>query len=499
MKTESCDVVVVGFGNAAQSAAFSAYQGGAKVIVIEKAPENKRGGNTWHSHGAQFRHCHNGIEDEKPLLPHIPESEWAKIRIEPYTEDDFYADLMRVTRGRAIPELAEMLVKESYPTVRWMRESGVEFEILYGGAVPDGEGNLRWHHGASFVHSKDGGAGLVQGWQRVLKKHNIDIRFDTGAQKLITDDKGGVTGIICQTPDGLLQINCKAVVLACGGFQANPAMRVQYLGAGWDVAKCRGSAYDTGDGHVMAQEIGAQVVGHWGGAHATPIDADAGEYEGGFLDPETRRHRTHRYAWTWGIMVNTNGKRFIDEGEDFHAYTYAKTGHEIVKQPGSVAYQIFDQKMMDAVGRQKYSGCVEVKADTIRELAEKLEISVDGLVQTVEEYNAACLNDRPFSEVTRDGLATRGISPPKTNWATKIDKPPYVAYACTGGLTFTFGGLRVDPNCQVLNKINRPIRGLYAAGEITGGFFYYNYPSGSGLTRGAVTGRVAGRSAAAAL
>jgi len=285
-------------------------------------------------------------------------------------------------------------------------------------------------------------------------------------------------------------------VLACGGFQANPAMRVQYLGAGWDVAKVRGSRYDTGDGHLMAQEIGAQVVGHWGAAHATPIDADAGEYEGGFLDPETRRYRTHRYAWTWGIMVNTAGKRFIDEGEDFHAYTYAKTGGEIVKQPGAVAYQIYDQKVMEAVGRQKYDGAVQVSADTLKELAEKLEINVDGFLQTMEEYNAACVNDRPFSETTRDGLATKGITPPKTNWAQTIDKGPYVAYACTGGLTFTFGGLRVDERCQVMNKLNRPIKGLYAAGEITGGFFFYNYPSGAGLTRGAVTGRVAGGNAA---
>lgn len=495
MKTDVCDVVVVGFGNAAQAAAFAAHQAGAKVIVIEKAPEHKRGGNTWFSHGAQFRHVHNGIPDERPLLPHVPESEWARIRIEPYTADDFYSDLMRVTRGRALPELAEMLVQESYPTVRWMRESGIEFEILYGGAVPEGN-NLRWHHGHSFVHSKDGGAGLVQMWHRILKQNNLDIRFDHAAHSLVTNDKGDVTGIVVLTPDGFLQINCKNVVLACGGFQANPAMRVQYLGAGWDVAKVRGSAYDTGDGHQMATAIGAQVVGHWGAAHASPIDADAGEYEAGFLDPETRRYRTHRYAWTWGIMVNTQGKRFIDEGEDFHAYTYAKTGAEIVKQPGSVAYQIYDQTMMDAVGRQKYDGAAQVTASTLKELAEKLEINVDGFLQTVEEYNNACVNDRPFSETTRDGLATKGISPPKTNWARPIKQAPFVAYACTGGLTFTFGGLRVDARCQVLNKLNRPIKGLYAAGEITGGFFFHNYPSGSGLTRGAVTGRVAGGNAA---
>ena len=495
MKTDQCDVVVVGFGNAAQAAAYSAYDSGARVIVLEKAPESKRGGNTWFSHGAQFRHVHNGIPDEKLLLPHVPESEWTKIQVPAYTKDDFYSDLMRVTRGRAVPELAEMLVTESYPTVKWMRESGIEFEILYSAAVPE-NGNFRWHHGSSFVHSKDGGAGLVQMWHRILKSKNIEIRFHTAAVRLVTNEKGAVTGIICQDPEGFSEIRCKSVVLGCGGFQANPAMRVQYLGEGWDLAKVRGSKYDTGDGIQMATDVGAQVIGHWGGAHATPIDADAGEYEAGFLDPETRRYRTHRYGWTFGIMVNSDGRRFIDEGEDFHAYTYAKTGKEIVKQPGSTAYQIFDAKVAEQIERSKYDGATPVFANTIRELAELLEISVDGLVETVDHYNAAVQDKNPFNEVVRDGRGTKGITPPKTNWAQRIDKPPYVAYAVTGGLTFTFGGLKITPRCQVVNKLDQPIQGLYAAGEVTGGFFYYNYPSGSGLTRGAVTGRVAGRSAA---
>ena len=496
MKTDQCDVVVVGFGNAAQAAAYSAYGSGAKVIVLEKAPESKRGGNTWFSHGAQFRHVHNGIADEKPLLPQVPDGEWAKINLPAYTKDDFYSDLMRVTRGRSIPELAEMLVTESYPTVRWMRESGIEFEILYSAAVPGPDG-FSWHHGSSFIHSKDGGAGLVQMWHRILRSKGIEIRFHTAAVRLVTDEKGAVTGIICQDPQGFSEIRCRSVVLACGGFQANPAMRVQYLGQGWDLAKVRGSKYDTGDGIQMAVDVGAQVVGHWGGAHATPIDADAGEYEAGFLDPETRRYRTHRYGWTLGIMVNTEGQRFVDEGEDFHAYTYAKTGAEVVKQPGSTAYQIFDAKVAEAISRYKYDGATPVIADTIRELADLLEISADSLAQTVERYNAAVQDDHPFNELVRDGRATKGITPPKTNWAQRIDKPPYVAYAVTGGLTFTFGGLKITPACQVVNKLDRPIAGLYAAGELTGGFFYYNYPSGSGLTRGAVTGRVAGRSAAA--
>jgi tricarballylate dehydrogenase len=495
MKNENYDVVVVGLGNAAQAAVVAAHMAGAKVCALEKAPEKKKGGNTWFSHGAQFRHVHNGIPDEKPLLPHVPESEWAKIDLPPYTKDDFYSDIMRVTRGRSVPELAELLVNESYPTVRWMREMGIQFEILYSAAKPEG-GRLRWHHGSSFINSKDGGGGLVEMWHGIVKNKGIAVRFETAASRIITDDKGRVTGVGVDTPEGKATINCKALVLGSGGFSANPAMRAQFLGAGWDLAKVRGTKYNTGDGIQMALDIGAQSFGHWSGGHATPIDADAGDYEGGFLDPANRRHRTHRYAWTLGIMVNTEGRRFIDEGEDFHAYTYAKTGAEILKQPGSIAYQIFDKKLEEAVSRYLYEGATAVKANTIRELAEMLEINPDALEKTVDEFNRAVQEDRPFDEVIRDGRATKGIYPPKTNWSQKLDQPPYTAYAATCGLTFTYGGLKIDTDCRVLNKHDRPIPGLYAAGELTAGFFFYNYPSGSGLLRGAVTGKIAGTNAA---
>lgn len=496
MNTEAYDVVIVGFGNAAQAAAFAAYEGGAKVVVLEKAPQAKGGGNTWFSYGAQFRHVHNGIPDVKPLLPHVPEKEWEKIDLSPYTKDDFYSDLMRVTRGRAVPELSELLVNESYPTVKWMCESGIQWEILYGGAVPE-NGRFRWHHGSSFIHSKDGGAGLVQMWHRVLQDKQIEIRFGTAAVRLLTDEKARVYGLVAQNSEGLTEIHCKGIVLACGGFEANPAMRAQFLGGGWDLGKVRGTRYNTGDGIQMALEIGAQPFGHWGGSHATPIDADAGEYEAGFLDPANRRHRTHRYAWTLGIMVNTEGRRFVDEGEDFHTYTYAKTGAEIIKQPGSMAYQIFDAKVKDAIDRYVYAGAIPVTADSVRELAEKLEINPDALEQTVEQFNGAIMEERSFNEVIRDGKDTKGIYPPKSNWAQRIDTPPYIAYAVAGGLTFTYGGLKINTRCQVLNRLDQPISGLYAAGELTGGFFYYNYPSGSGLMRGAVTGRIAGGNAAA--
>jgi tricarballylate dehydrogenase len=284
--------------------------------------------------------------------------------------------------------------------------------------------------------------------------------------------------------------------LGSGGFSANPAMRAQFLGAGWDLAKVRGTKYNTGDGIQMALDIGAQPFGHWSGGHATPIDADAGDYEGGFLDPANRRFRTHRYAWPLGIMVNTEGRRFVDEGEDFHAYTYAKTGAEILKQPGGIAYQIFDEKLKEAVSRYLYDGTTPVIANTIRELAEMLEINPDALQKTVDEFNTAVVEDRPFDEVIRDGRHTEGVYPPKSNWSQKLDTPPFTAYAATCGLTFTYGGLKINTDCQVLNKSDRPIRGLYAAGELTAGFFFYNYPSGSGLLRGAVTGKIAGTNAA---
>jgi tricarballylate dehydrogenase len=496
MKTESCDVVVVGYGNAAQTAAYSAQEAGAKVIILEKAPEAKRGGNTRFSHSAHFRHVHNGLPEEKLLLPQIDPKEFERIDLAPYTADDFYADMMRVTRGRSVPELAELLVNESYATVKWMRDAGIVWEIFYEGAVPVKD-RISWHHGHAFTHSKEGGDGLVRMWEGILRAKGVDIRFDTAAVRLATDDQGGVRGIVCENAEVIYEIASKGVVLACGGFEANPAMRAQYLGGGWDLGKVRGTKYNTGEGIQMALDIGAQPFGHWSGSHATPIDADAGDYEAGFMDPVNFKDRSHRYAWILGIMVNSAGLRFIDEGEDFSAYTYAKTGAQIFKQEGSVGYQIYDAKIKSELTRQLYDAAIPVVANTIRELAEKLEIKPEVLIETVETYNAAVMEDRPFNQVIRDGKGTTGITPPKSNWAQKIDEPPYVAYAATCGLTFTYGGLKINTSCQVLNKRDRPIRGLFAAGELTGGFFYYNYPSGSGLMRGSVTGRIGGRNAAA--
>ncbi len=495
MPWRTADVVVVGTGNAAQAAAFAAHESGAKVLVLEKSSQEKMGGNSAFSAGAQFRHAHGGLADERVLLPQIPASEFEVMDVPPYSKDDFYNDMMRVTNGRAVPELAELLVNESYSTVKWMQESGITWEILY----PEHQvgSRIRWHHGQSFIHSRDGGYGLVQMWHAILKREGIELLFGTPLMRLLTNDHGEVYGVVVQNDDGYQEIHCKGVVLGCGGFEASPAMRAQWLGPGWDLAKVRGTRYNTGDGIQAALDIGAQAVGHYSYAHAAPIDASAGEVEAGFLDPSTRRHKTHRYAWPWGIMVNSDGRRFLDEGEDFSIYTYAKFGGIVLQQPGGVAHQIFDAKVTPLVlTGTMYNGATPTTANTLAELAERLDINVDGFLETVKEFNDACPPGDGDDYVIRDGRSTRGITPPKTNWARRIDTPPFTSFAAACGITFTYGGLKVNPRMQVIDKRDRPINGLYGCGELTGGFFFYNYPGGAGLMRGAVSGRVGGRNAA---
>lgn len=494
-RIQSADVVVVGIGNAASSAAAAAHNAGARVLILEKAPKERSGGNSGWTDSAQHRFVHNGIHDLRKLDPGVTDDEVPKLEISPYTKDDYYTDMMRVTRGQAVPELVELLVNESAPTVFWMKEQGIKWELLRTGADLKGD-HLVWHHGSNPLHPVGGGAGLVPMWTEVLQRKGIDILYRTAGVGLDTDDTGAVTGVTAQDQEGLYKIRCRAVVLGCGGFQANPAMRAQYLGPGWDLVHVRGTRYDTGDGINMALAIGAQPFGQWSGCHSSPIDADSGPTEGGYLDPTTRKHITHRYMYVVGIMVNVKGQRFIDEGEDFHIYTYAKTGPEIVKQPGNLAYQIFDAKSVKLLPQYMYGGATPIVANSIDQLAGKLEVDEDGLVQTVNEFNKGVDESRELNISVRDGKASRGIQPGKSNWAQKVDTPPYTAYAVTGGITFTFGGLKINTRCQVINRLDQPIKGLYACGELTAGFFYYNYPGGTGLMRGAVTGRTAGTNAA---
>jgi tricarballylate dehydrogenase len=294
-------------------------------------------------------------------------------------------------------------------------------------------------------------------------------------------------------PDGSREtLRARAVVLAAGGFESNPATRAAYLGPNWDVAKVRGTPYNTGEVLHAALALGAQPYGHWSGCHAIQWDRDApptGDLE--------LTNRFSRQSYPVGIVVNADGARFVDEGADFRNYTYAKYGAEVLRQPLGVAHQVFDAKSVPLLRALDYEapGATRVQAATLETLAEGLGLDPDRFARTVREFNAA-IEPGTFDPAVKDGLRTRGLAVEKTNWALAIDEPPFVAFPVTCGITFTFGGLRVDGDARVLDVSGRPIAGLFAAGELVGGLFFHNYPGGSGLTAGAVYGRRAGYAAA---
>ena len=486
---EQYDVVVAGAGNAALCAAMAAADEGASVLVLERAPEYLRGGNSFFT-GGLFRFAYDGIEDILGIIPEIGEEERESIDVGRYTQAQFYDDLMRVTEGLSDPELAQVLVSQSYPAMKWMQEQGVRWILAYGRQAFMHEGKLRFW-GGLIVEAVGAGEGLTDQEFEILRRKGVPVLYGTKAHALSTDNRGRITGLTVRDADGFREIETKAVVLACGGFESNTEMRTRYLGPGWELAKVRGTQFNTGDGIQMALDIGAQSYGHWSGCHAVAWDMNAPAFGDRSIADLFQKH-----SYPFGLIVNVEGKRFVDEGADLRNYTYAKYGKEILAQPQRVAFQLFDQKTKRLL-RDEYfiPQASVVEASTIEALADGLGIDVDALVQTVSEYNAA-VQPGEYNPTALDGKRTEGIEPPKSNWALKLDEPPYMGYAVTCGITFTFGGLKINAQTQVIDTEDAPIPGLYAAGELTGGLFYNNYPGGSGLMAGAVFGRIAGAQAA---
>ena len=483
------DVVVVGGGNAAMCAALSARESGARTLVLEKAPEAWRGGNGFFTAGG-FRFAFKSFDELRSIVGDMSDEEAAAMEVDPYTEDAYYDDLMRVTEELADPDMALTVVRESQATMRWMRERGVRWIPMFGRQAYKVGGKFRFW-GGLVLEAVGGGPGLIDMEYASAAKAGIDVRFEAKVLRLLADDRGRVTGVVVRTAAGTESIEARAVVLASGGFEANPEMRTRYLGPNWDLARVRGTPYNTGDGIRMALDIGAQPWGHWSGCHAVQWDYNAPWHGDRKVGDNFQKH-----SYPLGIIVNNRGQRFVDEGADFRNYTYVKYGRAVIEQPRRAAFQIFDQKVIEML-REEYRIREVTKAEdmTLEGLARKLEIDVAGFVETVTRFNAA-VQPGPFNPAVKDGKGTRGITPPKTNWAQPLDTPPYVGFAVTTGITFTFGGLRITADGQVVDLEQRPIPGLFAAGELVGGLFYQNYPGGAGLMAGSVFGRVAGRSAA---
>ena len=338
-----------------------------------------------------------------------------------------------------------------------------------------------------------GGPGLVENLRKCCEREGIEILYESRATSLI-EEGGAVRGVVVRGADGAFTVRGRAVVLACGGFESNAEWRTRYLGPGWDLAKVRGTRFNAGDGIRMALEAGAMPYGNWSGCHSVGWDRNAPEFGDLSVGDGFQKH-----SYPFGIMVNANGERFVDEGADFRNYTYAAYGRAVLEQPGQFAWQVFDAKVAHLL-RDEYRirECTKVTAGSPEELAGKLDdVDPEGFLRTVRAWNAAVHTDVAFDPTVKDGCGTKGLEVPKSNWAQPLDTPPYEAYAVTCGITFTFGGLRVDTLGRVLDTGERPILGLYGAGELVGGLFYFNYPGGTGLTSGAVFGRIAGRDAGA--
>lgn len=484
------DVIIVGAGNAATCAALSAKEQGARVLMLEKAPFDERGGNSLFTAGG-FRFVHDGLDDLRTdILDDLSEAEVGSIgNLPTHSKQKYIDDVMRVTENNADEELVEILAGQSRDTMRWLRKHKLRFIPMFGRQSFKIEGKHHFYGGVN-IEAVGGGWGLVDQLMKAAEREKIDIRYATALVGLIQDQKGAVVGVRAKGPDGFEEIPCKAAVLACGGFQANPEMRVRYFGPGWELCKVRGTRYNTGDGINAAMAIGAQPFGGWSTCHAVQWDISAPPFGDRVILDNYQKH-----SYPIGIVVNLKGERFIDEGADMRNYTYAKYGREVMKQPMRAAVQIFDAKTIDNV-RDEYRirEVTKAEANTIEELAEALEIDVEGLKKTIAEFNAAC---RPgsYNPSILDGVGTVGITPPKSNWALPIDKPPFSGFVVTCGITFTFGGLRIDTRGNVLDLVDKPIPGLYAAGELVGGLFYQNYPGGTGLMNGAVFGRLSGKSA----
>ena len=473
------DIVVVGCGIAGLSAAAAAHEAGARVVVLERAPRDERGGNTRYTEAYLRMNSIDEVSDdfEEKLATfgggHLDPS----LVDLAATERQGWPSILK-SMSFADPEVIAAFAENAGPALRWLEGKGVRFDFLPTAFITSATPRLL---------PIGGGLAMVEALCAYLEGEGVPILYETTARGLLTRPDGSIGGVqAVGARNRPLDIRASAVVLACGGFEGNQEMQARYLGprALFLRPVCRGGNYNKGEGIRMALDIGAAPCGDFGGWHAEPIDPRSG-----ISEPSI-------FIFPYGILVNKQGRRFIDEAPATVDACYEEITRQIFHQADGMAYCILDGKITDVPGHHRAIKTDQppIEASTIAALAEKLDIRPAALEQTVADYNAAC-GTGAFKPLEVDGLATAGIDPPKSNWARPIDRAPFHAYPMISANVFTYGGLKVTPDAQVVNADGEVIPGLYAAGE-TVGLFYRTYTGSTSVLRGAVFGRIAGRHAA---
>ena len=453
------DVLVIGGGNAALCAALTAREAGAKVMLLEAAPREWRGGNSMHTRN--LRCMHDAPQD---------------VLTEAYPEEEFWQDLLKVTAGKTNEALARLVIRESSSCRDWMRHHGVRFQPSLSGTL---------HLSRTNAFFMGGGKALVNAYYRSAEALGVEIRYDSPVQRLELQD-----GRFVAAQTATQRIEARACVVASGGFESN----LDWMREAWgqneagewvaDNFAIRGTRFNQG---VLLRDLmdqGADAMGDPTQAHMVAIDARAPLYDGGIC--------TRVDCVSLGIMVNRQAQRFYDEGEDFWPKRYAIWGRLVAKQAGQIGFSITDAK---AVGRFMPPVFTGARANTLAELAQQLGLDAMALEQTVQQFNAAC-RVGTFDHAVLDDCHTEGLTPAKTHWALPIDTPPYFGYALKPGVTFTYLGTRVNERAQV-HFGGQPSANLLAAGEVmAGNVLGQGYTAGVGMTIGTVFGRIAGKEAA---
>jgi tricarballylate dehydrogenase len=450
--------LVVGGGNAALCAAISARREGASVLILEGAPKFYRGGNTRHTRNLRCAH-----DTATATLTG------------PYAEEEFWDDLLHVTEGHTDELLAKHMISASKDILPWLADQGIRFQPPIGGTLALGRTN------AFFL---GGGRAMLNTLYRTAEKLGVEVIYDAPVTALEID-RGEFRSATARIEGVATNVRAGALIAAAGGFEANIDWLKQYWGEAAENFHVRGTRYNQGSILRLLLDQGVQEVGDPSQCHAVAIDARAPKYDGGII--------TRLDCVVFGIVINKEGRRFYDEGEDIWPKRYAIWGRLVAAQPDQIAYIVFDSTSLNLYIPSLFPA---VEAATIRELAEKFELEPEVLERTVADFNAA-VRPGTFNRDDLDNCRTEGLTPPKSHWARRIERPPFYGYPVRPGITFTYLGARVDKESRMVMNTGARAANMFAAGEImAGNVLGRGYAAGIGMTIGSVFGRIAGREAA---